>query len=69
MPELTLDRQLVYVVDRDNRDAWEAMMEICLHGPRPGQVIPVTAEQFAALKSGVLVIQMPDTTKPPKAEA
>jgi hypothetical protein len=54
-----IDKPLVYVVDRDNAAAWSVAMKICQAQPRPGQFIPVTAEEFEALKSGVIAIQMP----------
>lgn len=58
-----LDTQLVYAVDRNNEAAWAAMMKICQERLRPGQVIPLSADEFAALKSGVLVLQMPSQGK------
>lgn len=54
-----IDRQLVYVVDRDNAAAWSVAIKLCERTPRPGQFIPVTAEEFEALKSGVLALVMP----------
>lgn len=59
MSEAQLDSQLIYAVDRDNADAWGAMLAILQANPKPGSVIPLTAKQFEALKSGVLVLQLP----------
>lgn len=58
-----LDKQLVYVVDRDNKAAWSAVLKIVESQPRPGQFIPLSADEFQALKSGVLALAMPTLGK------
>jgi hypothetical protein len=55
----TIDSQLVYVVDRDNEAAWSVARKICESRPRSGQFVPVTAEEFEALKSGVIALALP----------
>jgi hypothetical protein len=54
-----LDKQLVYAVDRDNQAAWSAVMKIVQAKPRPGQFIPLSADEFEALKSGVIALTLP----------
>jgi hypothetical protein len=61
-----IDKQLVYVVDRDNEAAWSVVRAICEAQPRPGQFIPVSAEEFEALKSGVIALAMPSLGKAPE---
>lgn len=56
-----LNTQLVYAVNRDDKDAWAAMMRICESRPRQGQIIALTQEQFDALHESVLVLRLPVT--------
>lgn len=54
-----IDSQLVYVVDKSNEAAWSVARKICESPPRSGQFIPVSHEEFEALKSGVIALAVP----------
>lgn len=58
------DKQLVYAINRDDDAAWSCMMKI-IKNPRPGAIIPLTQEEFDALKESVLVLQLPRPVPPP----
>jgi hypothetical protein len=52
----SIDTQLVYIVDRDNKAAWSAYMKIIESRPRPGSIIPLTHEEFEAVRSGSIAL-------------
>lgn len=54
-----IDTQLVYAVDRENEAAWTAFMKILEARPRPGSVIPLSRDEFEAIKSGAMVLALP----------
>lgn len=58
MPQF--DKQLVYAVNRDNEAAWRAVMKIAGSAPLPGQLIPLSHEEFTAIKDGVFVLKLPE---------
>ena len=56
------DKQLCYVVNRDDEAAWSAMMKI-IKNPGPGAIIPLSQEEFDALKEYVLVLCLPAVSR------
>jgi hypothetical protein len=64
-PAYELYRKAVYVVDISNRAAWSVMMKLA-EDCRPGCVIPVTAEEFDALKDGIIVLLPPPPADHPR---
>lgn len=58
MSEHEFDKQLCYAVNRNDEAAWNCMMKI-IKNPKPGAVIPLTQEEFDALKESVLVLCLP----------
>ncbi len=48
-----------YLVNRDDKKAWAMVQKLCKNA-KPGQFIPVTAEEFEALKISVIRIELPD---------
>ena len=59
-----LHKKAIYVVDRDNEAAWSVMRKIA-DNCKPGAVIPVTAEEFEALRDGVMVVIPPPQDEKP----
>jgi len=55
MPEL--DKKDVFIVDKSNKAAKSLMMKLC-KDCKPGAVIFVTDEEFAALKTGVIRLEV-----------
>lgn len=51
---------MVFLVDQDNKAAWDAVMKICEAKPRAGSIIPISHEEFEALQSGVIMLDAPE---------
>lgn len=53
-----LDVKRVYVVDESNEAAWSLMLKICRNGVKNGAVIPISKEEFMALKDAVIILDL-----------
>ena len=55
-----ISRQRVYVVNRENPAAWSAVVKIAArHNMKPGSVIPLTQDEFDALKDDIVCLELP----------
>lgn len=58
-----LYKKAVYVVNRDNKAAWSAMLKLAANC-QPGKIIPVTGDEFQAIKDGMIILMPPPSDTP-----